>query len=62
MLVPKTICVQKDFGSKKFLSPKTFGSEKPVWVKEKYGSGNKHEITWLWGDRAWDLKVSRKFQ
>ena len=22
---------------------------------------NKHEITWLWGDRDWDLKVLRMF-
>ena len=25
------------------------------------GDLNKHEITWLWGDRDWDLKVWRKF-
>ena len=23
---------------------------------------NMHEITWLWGDRDWDFKVSRKVQ
>ena len=58
MLVPKAICVQKDFGSKKVLDPKNFLSKK-FWVRKIVG----HEIFWskkFWVKKIWSKKFLAK--
>ena len=67
-------CAKKNFESNSDLSklPNSFkivpmlkfpvfkykATEGTVWGNSN-NDLNKHEITWLWGDRDWDLKMSK---